>query len=455
MVEGSIDTGQSSLRAAFGVSSCNLQHNPAAQFAANPQVQPSMEQQFYAGPSVGITARITESEQKIIAQAEFYLSEDYLTKNAYLLRQVARKRNGFLSVKFISSFKRMRELTPDWATTAKALSKSSKLELSADGMKVRRRQPLTAFISSIKAIRSVLITAEELSLSMITNLLIPYGEIVFIQVIKPGMEIPDNIRPYCARHPELGSRPVAVVKFDTAEAAHRCCRELDSHEEDGELSVCLLGTRIRSFARHRRKKEKSCFGDEFETSKTAKDRLSPSDASVDSAISDVSSSQEGSLNRQPTCQRAEWSHQLPRYNSLQPSPAAAAAVHRQQVSSAHVPIDRIAMAQAQIYMQEKLLFTARLHYQNALMTAQNKMRSNEVFPRGHYNNNFASGSTKTQYGAANPAYQQSALYGGRNKQMSENEWSPPPPPGLEAESDAEHSLQTSQVRSWISKLALH
>ena len=31
----------------------------------------------------------------------------------------------------------MRELTPDWATTAKALSKSNKLELSADGMKVK------------------------------------------------------------------------------------------------------------------------------------------------------------------------------------------------------------------------------------------------------------------------------------------------------------------------------
>jgi len=30
----------------------------------------------------------------------------------------------------------MRELTPDWATTAKALSKSNKLEISADGMKV-------------------------------------------------------------------------------------------------------------------------------------------------------------------------------------------------------------------------------------------------------------------------------------------------------------------------------
>ncbi|CAG5111604.1 Oidioi.mRNA.OKI2018_I69.chr2.g5893.t1.cds [Oikopleura dioica] len=439
MVEGLIDTGQqSSLRAAFGATSTAT----FPQFA----VSSNMEQQFYGSSIAG--QRISENEQKIIAQAEFYLSEDYLTKNAYLLRQVARKRNGFLSVKFISSFKRMRELTPDWATTAKALSKSNKLELSADGMKVRRRQPLTAFISSIKAIRSVLITAEELSLSMITNLLIPYGEIVFIQVIKPGMEIPDNIRPYCARHPELGSRPVAVVKFDTAEAAHRCCRELDSHEEDGELRVCLLGTRIRSFARHRRKKEKSCFGEEFENSKTAKDRLSPSDASVDSAISDVSSSQEGSLNRQPTCQRAEWSHQLPRYNTLQSNPAAA--VHRQQVSPAHVPIDRIALAQAQIYMQEKLLFTARLHYQNALMTARSKMRSNEMFSRAAGNQNQA--PTASQYGAATPGYQ---VYQNCRK-SSESEWSPPPPPGLEAESEAEHSLQANQqIQSWIGKLALH
>lgn len=91
MVEGSIDTGQSSFRAVFGAASGNnlqhqVPHSSATQFATSSQL-PSMEQQFYASPSVGI-GRITESEQKIITQAEFYLSEDYLTKNAYLLRQV-------------------------------------------------------------------------------------------------------------------------------------------------------------------------------------------------------------------------------------------------------------------------------------------------------------------------------------------------------------------------------
>ena len=54
--------------------------------------------------------------------------------------QVARKRNGFLSIKFISSFKRMRELSRDWQTTARALTKSEKLELSEDGMKVSSNQ---------------------------------------------------------------------------------------------------------------------------------------------------------------------------------------------------------------------------------------------------------------------------------------------------------------------------
>ena len=87
MVEGLIDTGQqSSLRAAFGATSTAT----FPQFA----VSSNMEQQFYGSSIAG--QRISENEQKIIAQAEFYLSEDYLTKNAYLLRQVSFSiRNSF------------------------------------------------------------------------------------------------------------------------------------------------------------------------------------------------------------------------------------------------------------------------------------------------------------------------------------------------------------------------
>jgi hypothetical protein len=67
------------------------------------------------------------------------------------------------------------------------------------------------------------------------------------QILSPNEKITNNL---LFQHSELGNRPVGVVEFDTPEAAHRCCRELDSGIE-GEARVCLLGTRIRSFARHR------------------------------------------------------------------------------------------------------------------------------------------------------------------------------------------------------------
>jgi len=52
------------------------------------------------------------------------------------------------------------------------------------------------------------------------------------------------------KHPEFGTIPVGVVEFDTPEAAHRCCRDIDNFGDDGSR-VCLLGTRIRSFTRQR------------------------------------------------------------------------------------------------------------------------------------------------------------------------------------------------------------
>ena len=100
----------------------------------------------------------------------------------------------------------------------------------------------------------------------LTNWLSCYGEIVFVQVIKEASEIPENLKPYASKvklslyvamnfqkylkHPEFGTIPVGVVEFDTPEAAHRCCRDIDNFGDDGSR-VCLLGTRIRSFTRQR------------------------------------------------------------------------------------------------------------------------------------------------------------------------------------------------------------
>lgn len=394
-----------------------------------------------------------EMDQRIIQQAEFYLSEDYLMKNAYLLRQVARKRNGFLSIKFISSFKRMRELSPDWQTTARALAKSEKLELSEDGMKVRRKLPLTPFISSIKSIKSVLVTSsEELTVSGITAWLSNYGEIVYVQVIKPGMEIPDNLRVYSTKHSELGNRPVGVVEFDTPEAAHRCCRELDSGTE-GEARVCLLGTRIRSFARHRRKKEAPRYESNNlvnQKGSVNKERLSPSDSSTDSAISDGSSSQDGSLPRDsngssqwnavnrasqpfaaygagytfvPATQQLQTVTQQQRKWESENSTGQASSL-RNSTGQTQFNLEQLRGHQQQLFLQEKLLQAARMQYQNALYLAHQR-----TYPQNIHQQRLAQLGffPKNSYAA--------------------------PPPGLEPESEVSDGF-TQSIHSWLEKLSV-
>ena len=44
---------------------------------------------------------------------------------------------GYLSVKLLTSFKKIKKLTRDWRVTAHALKRSTIVELSADGHRVK------------------------------------------------------------------------------------------------------------------------------------------------------------------------------------------------------------------------------------------------------------------------------------------------------------------------------
>ena len=52
--------------------------------------------------------------EKIVAQVEFYFGDANITKDKFLLKHVKRNKEGFVSLKLISSFKRVKHLTKDW-----------------------------------------------------------------------------------------------------------------------------------------------------------------------------------------------------------------------------------------------------------------------------------------------------------------------------------------------------
>ena len=84
--------------------------------------------------------------EQIVQQVEFYFSDANITKDKFLLKHVKRNKEGFVSLKLISSFKRVKHLTKDWRQVAVAIEKKSKkLEVNDLKTKVRRLDSLPEY----------------------------------------------------------------------------------------------------------------------------------------------------------------------------------------------------------------------------------------------------------------------------------------------------------------------
>ncbi|EZA46784.1 La-related protein [Ooceraea biroi] len=132
---------------------------------------------------------------KICTQVEFYFSDENIIKNAFLLKHVKRNKEGYVSLKLISSFKKVKHLSRDWRVIGTALAKSKKLEVNAQGTKLRRVDPLPPFDQTAPS-RTILATnlpVEKLTIESVAGIFKPCGEIALIRVLRPGQPTPSEV----------------------------------------------------------------------------------------------------------------------------------------------------------------------------------------------------------------------------------------------------------------------
>ncbi|KER25938.1 hypothetical protein T265_06691 [Opisthorchis viverrini] len=86
---------------------------------------------------------------QIREQCEFYFSDANILKDQFMLNQVKSSTDGWVKLGIIEKFKKVQRLTQDHSVVVHALSMSSKLELSEDGLSVRRRDPLPSWDPSV------------------------------------------------------------------------------------------------------------------------------------------------------------------------------------------------------------------------------------------------------------------------------------------------------------------
>ncbi|KFU95650.1 La-related protein 6, partial [Chaetura pelagica] len=174
---------------------------------------------------------------RIVAQVEFYLSDENLAKDAFLLKHVQKNKMGFVSIKLLTSFKKVKYLTRDWRLTLYALRFSALLEVNEEGTKVRRRVPVPSVPPSNLLLAWELLPQEQelllLSpppptpppplqknfLETVTRMFSPFGAISSIRILRPGRNLPSDVRRYTVRFPELLSKCCALVEYESLESA--------------------------------------------------------------------------------------------------------------------------------------------------------------------------------------------------------------------------------------------
>lgn len=162
--------------------------------------------------------------EKIVEQVEFYFSDDSLLKDAFLLKHVRRNKEGFVSLKLVSSFKRVRALVKDWRVVGIAIKrKSQKIELNDIETKIRRLDPLPLYDETTPS-RTVVATNlpfDKLTIEKVSDIFSKCGEIALVRILRPNAPIPADVRQFVNKHPELQQNECALVEFTESSSARR------------------------------------------------------------------------------------------------------------------------------------------------------------------------------------------------------------------------------------------
>ncbi|CAM5145016.1 unnamed protein product [Eretmochelys imbricata] len=199
--------------------------------------------------------------QKLITQVEYYFSDENLEKDAFLLKHVRRNKMGYVSVKLLTSFKKVKHLTRDWRITAYALKYSDILELNEDSRKVRRNTPVPVFASETLPSKMLLVydihliselqvlsqdqengCMQEKMMEHLFKTFVTFGVISSVRILKPGKDLPPDVKRFSNRYTQVGTKECAIIEFEEVDAAIKA-HEIMCIEKNNEIGmkVTLIG----------------------------------------------------------------------------------------------------------------------------------------------------------------------------------------------------------------------
>ena len=221
------------------------EHDMAYMASNDSLIESHSENEFTKASTSPYQPPSDEIKAKIKTQVEFYMSDENLTKDAFLLKHVRRHKEGFVNLKLITSFKKVKNITKDYRVVAESIKDSELLVMNSEGTKICRKKALPRELGERNPGRTVVATKlplQEPSIEKVAEIFSKYGPISVVRIIRNGKNIPPECKQHFASHPELGKEVCAIVEFETMAAAARACAELKNDRGDMKVTELLRGS---------------------------------------------------------------------------------------------------------------------------------------------------------------------------------------------------------------------
>lgn len=158
----------------------------------------------------------------------------------------------------MSVFK-VKHLTRDWRTTTHALKYSDMLELNDDNRKVRRKTPVPVFPSENLPTRMLLVydihmiselqglnkqengCIQEKVMEYLLKAFVTFGVISSVRILKPGRDLPPDIRRFSSRYTQMGTQECAIIEFEEVDAAVQAHEFMCAEKKETGMKVVLIG----------------------------------------------------------------------------------------------------------------------------------------------------------------------------------------------------------------------
>ncbi|CAI0545143.1 unnamed protein product [Linum tenue] len=168
---------------------------------------------------------------KIIKQVEYYFSDENLPTDKYMISLIKKNKEGFVPIKILASFRKMKKLTLDHEFICAALKDSPLLVVSSDGKKVKRLNPFQMSEVKDPKLSTVLVEnlPEDHSLENIRSI---FGEAGRIRKITFRDPHAGEVSKKGSKTDFLVSIKLhALVEYDTVEAAEKAVASLNNEQD--------------------------------------------------------------------------------------------------------------------------------------------------------------------------------------------------------------------------------